>query len=54
MVVSGATITEYRAKSQSLRAMGKQEFQASKDAVLGYISDLIGVKPSELEQARAA
>lgn len=54
VVVNGSTITEYRAKSQSLRAMGKQEFQASKDAVLGYISDLIGVKPSELEQARAA
>lgn len=45
----------YTAKSQSVKAMGKADFQASKDAVLGIIADLIGVAPDTLSKhARAA
>ena len=36
------------AKSQSLAAMGKDTFQASKTAVLDLIESLTGVKPGEL------
>lgn len=36
------------AKSQSRRAMKKNEFQRSKDAILEIISEMIGTKPSEL------
>ena len=38
------------AKSQSLAAMGKDTFQASKTAVLDLIESLIGVKPGELRK----
>lgn len=38
----------YIAKSQSMRAMDKHEFQASKQAVLNTISDWIGVDPATL------
>lgn len=43
VTVMGSTVTRYVAKSQNMRAMPKQEFQASKDRVLEIISDLIGV-----------
>lgn len=36
------------ARSQSFAAMGKKEFQASKDAVLDYLARLINVRPHEL------
>ncbi len=39
---------------KSLKAMGKQVFQASKDAVLSYIASLIGVDKEALSTARAA
>jgi len=42
IVTSEATVTVYTAKSQSMRAMGKRDFQASKDAVLEIIADMIG------------
>lgn len=48
VVVREATIKVYTAQSQSMRAMGKAEFQKSKQAVLDYVSDLIGVKPAQL------
>jgi hypothetical protein len=54
VTVEGPVVTRYTAKSQSERAMGKKEFQASKDAVLGIISDMLGVAPRDLETARAA
>lgn len=41
---SGAMVQVFTAKSQSVRAMGKREFQTSKDAVLEYLSALIGVE----------
>lgn len=54
VTVEEAAVTVYTAKSQSLKAMGKQVFQASKEAVLSYVSSLIGVQKEALSQARAA
>lgn len=48
VVVSEATVTVYTAKSQSVRAMGKAAFQASKDGVLSVLSEMIGVPPATL------
>lgn len=39
-----AVVRVYTAQSQSMKAMGKQSFQASKDAVLSAINDLLGIK----------
>lgn len=52
--VKEATVTRWTAKSQSVKAMGREEFQRSKDAVLQILSDLIGTTPSELQKAKAA
>lgn len=35
-------VTVYRAKSQSMKAMGKKEFQESKEKVFHIISNLVG------------
>lgn len=40
----GATVLAYTAKSQSVKAMGKKTFQASKEAVLGVLSEIIGAQ----------
>ena len=50
VTVKEAVVTIYTAKSQSYRAMGKQEFQKSKDAVIEWISNLIGVATDDLER----
>lgn len=50
VVVNEATVTRYVAKSQSMRAMGKQVFQESKTAVLDVIAAMISVAPRELER----
>lgn len=42
IVAKEATVTRYVAKSQSLRAMGKDDFTKSKSDVLDYVSALIG------------
>jgi hypothetical protein len=47
--IDGAIVTLYRAKSQSKRAMGAREFQASKDAVLAEISRLLNVEVETLK-----
>lgn len=49
--VQGPTVTLFAAKSQSLKAMGRKEFQESKDAVLSWISGEIGVDVSMLRGA---
>jgi hypothetical protein len=49
-VVRGPIVLIRTAKSQSYRAMGADDFQKSKTAILGIISALIGVKPEELER----
>jgi len=51
VTVREAVVTAYTAKSQSMKAMGKQDFQASKDAVLGIVSELLGVTPDQLRKA---
>lgn len=44
----------YTAMSQSKKAMGAKDFQESKQAVLDFIDDLLGVDLGETAQARAA
>lgn len=53
VVVHESTVIAYTAKSQSMKAMGKKDFQRSKDAVLGYCAELIGVRPEALESKAA-
>jgi len=48
ITVRGPIVTVYRAKSQSRRSMNKADFQASKQAVLDLISDLVGVDAETL------
>ena len=48
VIVQGASVTVYTAKSQSMKAMGRKVFQESKEAVLGYLAAMIGVEPKEL------
>lgn len=50
VTASEAVVTVYTAKSQSMRAMGKAEFQKSKDDVLNYVASLIGTTPGTLAQ----
>lgn len=52
--VHETAVVELKAKSQSLRAMGKKEFQESKDAVLGWLSNKIGVDVTTLRKNAAA
>ncbi len=54
VVVRGPLVVRRTAKSQSRRAMNKQEFAGSKSKVLDIISDMLGVQPAELERSRAA
>jgi len=48
--VEGRTLTIWTAKSQSVRAMGAKDFQASKTAVLELAASLIGTTPETLTQ----
>lgn len=54
ITVSGATVTRYVAKSQSSRAMGKEAFQASKQAVLDWAAVQIGTTRDALQRAGEA
>lgn len=54
VVVKDATLKVYTAKSQSLRAMGKADFQASKDAVLEVIAKMLEVDVESLNNASSA
>lgn len=49
--VNGAVVVHLTAQSQDLRSMDRQRFRESCDAVLGWISDLLGV---EMPTGRAA
>lgn len=51
VVVEDGVTTIHTAKSQSYTAMGKTEFQKSKDAVLDYLAKLIETTPDELKKA---
>lgn len=50
----GAVVTRFTAKSQSVKAMGREDFQRSKDAVLDALADMIGTTRGELQRAQAA
>lgn len=50
VVVKGNVVKKYTAKSQSMKAMNKQEFQLSKVAVLDTIAELIAVTRQRLEK----
>lgn len=54
VVVSEATVSVFTAKSQSMRAMGKVEFQKSKDAVLDVLAKMLGTTAAELGRSEAA
>lgn len=49
VVAKEATVIRYTAKSQSMKAMGKEEFQRSKDSVLGIVSEMLGTSVKALE-----
>lgn len=49
--ISGRVVTVGRAHSQNTRAMGKQAFAESKEAVFNIISALIGADVTAMEQA---
>ncbi|GAA0589073.1 hypothetical protein [Paenochrobactrum glaciei] len=51
--VREAVVRVYTAQSQSMKAMGKQEFQQSKQSVLEEIDKLIGVDRGETARAAA-
>ncbi len=50
VVVSESVVRVYTAKTQKVRAMGKKDFQASKDRVLDIIAELVGVTADQLSQ----
>jgi hypothetical protein len=52
--VSGAVVTVWTAQSQSMRAMGKDRFKASKDGVLAAIEELLDLDPGTLGKQREA
>lgn len=47
--VEGTSLMRFTARSQSPRSMGSKEFQASKDAVLRYVSNLLDANPKDVE-----
>lgn len=53
VVVKGSTVQHFTARSTSYRSMPRDEFQAMKTAVMGIISEMVGVTPSELAKAAA-
>lgn len=54
VVPKGPIVTIYTAKSQSAKAMGKADFQASKDRVLEIVAGLIAVEPAQLREHASA
>lgn len=50
IVVRDCVVRRYTAKSQSMKAMNKDEFQRSKTDVLDIIAELLAVKRKELEK----
>jgi len=48
--IEGSTVLVRRAKSQSMRAMGAQQFYESKAAIMQVIADMLGVAPEDLQK----
>lgn len=53
ITLSGNIVRIFEAKSQSAAAMGAEEFQKSKTAVLDIVAGLLGTKTSELKKEGA-
>lgn len=53
-VIEGPIVAVRTAKSQSRRAMSRQEFQASKTAIMEVIAGMLGASPADLQRAEAA
>ena len=51
IIASESVVRVCRAKSQSRKAMNKADFQASKEAVLRWVADLIGSTPEQVSPA---
>jgi hypothetical protein len=51
IAIEHRVVTVCTAKSQSGDGMSKAQFQASKDAVLGVLAEMVGVDPAELLRA---
>jgi len=49
VVISETVVRVFKPKSQSVKAMGREEFQASKDAVFTALAKMIGVTTAELQ-----
>lgn len=49
-----SVVTVFTAKSQSTKAMGRREFNESKQRVLDYVSQILGVSTDDLQKAEAA
>lgn len=54
VTVNGCVVNRFTAKSQSRRAMGREEFQDSKTKIMDVIAQMIGVEPEQLARAKAA
>lgn len=54
VTVDNCVVNLFSAKSQSIKAMGRQDFQKSKDKTLDIIADMIGVTKKELESSHKA
>lgn len=52
--VNDVVVTVWTAQSQSTKAMGRAAFQRSKDDVLNFIAELVGVTASDLNQNTGA
>lgn len=53
VAVRGPIVVERVAKSQSHRAMGREDFQKSKQAILETVSAMLGITPEELQREAA-
>jgi len=54
VVARGNVVTVYTAVSQSRRAMGAAQFQASKSALMDFVGDLLGVDPETIGKVERA
>lgn len=54
VVARGNVVTVYTAASQSRRAMGAAQFQQSKQALMEFVGDLLGVDPRAVGQVERA
>lgn len=54
VATSEATVRVFTAKSQAVRAMGKETFQDSKTKVLEIVADMIGSSRAQLSEAGRA